>query len=209
MCKRAWSGAGVLVVAWALLFGPRPAEAITLGFDPASQDVALGSQATVDVVVDPMTALVGAFDIIVTWDDAILDLASLSVDPANDFGGSFDAVDTLGRTDAVNVALVSSHFDLTPFQNGVDLITLFTLTFDTLALGTSSLAFSPGIQGTVFPFGVGFLGDELGDLLPTPANDGSITVVDRVVPAPATLLLTAIGLIGFAARWRTPRISRD
>ena len=143
--------------------------AISLGFDPTNQTVIQGNQATVDVVVDPMGLFVG----------------------------TFDDVDSLGTTDSVNVASVSFDFPLTPFQNGVDDVTLFSLTFDTLTVGTSALTFSPGIAGFVPG---GFLGDELGFPLQPLVTNGSITVAP--VPEPTTWLLLGIGLIGISGLGR-------
>jgi hypothetical protein len=177
--------------------------AVSLGFDPMNQTVIEGSQATVDVVVDPMGAFVGAFDVIVGWNDSILDLAGLTVDPINNLGATIDIVDTLGTTDSVNVASVSLEFPLAPFQDGVSDVTLFSLTFDTLTVGTSALTLSPGILGITFPPG-GFLGDEFGFLLETQVTNGSI----EVVPEPTTWLLLSIGLIGLAG-WGSRRFKKD
>lgn len=202
MFKKLTATLGVIAASGALLFNAQPASAISLDFDPSNPSVVLGNPLSVDVVVDPMGAFVGAFDVIVSWDDAVLDLAALSVDPANDLGSAFEVVDTLGTTDSVNVASFSTELDLTPFQDGIAPVILFSLTFDTIALGNSALTFTPGIGGLGLPPGV-FLGDENGLPLQTPANDGSVTVVDSAaVPAPPTLLLMACGLIGLVAARR-------
>ena len=171
-----------LILGCTLLVGTQSAWAVSIEVDPLAQSVVLGEQATVDIVVDPMGpdgALVGAFDIIVGWDDAILDLASVILDPAVWF--SFDGI--VETRNSVNVAAVSLAPD--PPSD----VSLFTLIFDTVGLGTSALTLSPNIAGVLG----GFLGDEDGVLIrDVDANGGSISVV----PEPSTLMLMGIGLAG-------------
>ncbi len=191
------AGLGSALIGLALLAGATPAAAVILDFAPRDQTVFLGDQATVDVIAVLEGDVIGAFDVNLGWDGSIVALDTLTVNPNDDLGPAGDPLfgpltaDLAGAAD-VNVAAVL--FDTSP-QAAALAITLFSLTFDTLALGTTQLQLSPGILGFAPPGG--FLGDELGQSLPTGLMTGSITVVERpvVVPAPGTLALLGIGLL--------------
>jgi len=91
----------------------------------------------------------------------------------------------------VNLFELSLDFpwDLDDFQ--ADSFTLATLTFDTLAVGTSSL--------DIF---VNALGGAWGDSLTADVQSGSISPV----PEPATILLIGTGLFGLGYLKRKKRI---
>jgi hypothetical protein len=174
-----------------VLFGSawQPATALSIEILPPSQSVAVGQQASVDVVVDPTGNLIGAFDVLLAWDPALLEFTDSVFDPDGALGFALGGELLLGDG-AVNVAGVSLEFDLTPFQDGISPVSLVSVTFTALAEGTSALTLSPGIT----PLSE-FLGDELGDPLTVDeVNNGQIVVEPAVVPEPPTLLLIGLGL---------------
>ena len=180
---------------------------VSLEFAPAAQTVNLGAQATVDInVTDLSGELIGAFDFDVLWDSSLLSLASADFGPSLG-GGPFDSFQsdplsdpgnpTFGVPGVANMSELSLLFDFTGLQNGIDPVTLFSLTFDTLDTGTSSLTFAPGFFGD-------YLVDDFGLTLITDANTtGSITIErSSVIAEPGVLTLMALGLLlpGFMRR---------
>ncbi|PCI42203.1 MAG: hypothetical protein COB51_13275 [Moraxellaceae bacterium] len=168
-----------------------------LTFAPLDQSVELGDQVSVDVIVTGLSSeFVGDFDFFVEWDAGLLSLDSLIFGDALDdgLGFSFQDVDsgTMGTVNAAELAF-GGLFN----QDGFSDITLFTLTFDTLALGVSALDFLGNIGGdSSLALGDGFGGSYLSGF-----DEGSITITANV-PEPGQMALFAIGLIGlgFARR---------
>lgn len=187
---------------WAvcLLMASAPALAIpTLVFQPANQTVDLGSDAAVDVFVTGLSGeLVGSYDFSVAWDSALLGLDSVS------FGSGLspsisDFVPGTGNVNVFEVGLGALP------QDGLSSFRLFTLVFDTLGVGTSALSFI----GNIAP-DLGFLGDDLGNLLATDTQAGSITIRpgSTPVPEPAMLSMLLVGLGAFGAL-RTRRLQKN
>lgn len=172
-----------------------------LTFAPSSQTVDLGDIATVDVMVTNLTGeFVGTYDFNVNWDASLLSLQSLTFGDALD--GPLDSIaGFLGGSGSVNAFEVS--LGALANQDGLSDFRLFTLAFNTLALGTSALSFTSGIIPS------GLLGDELGQLLAVSTTEGSITIQgqpDMAVPEPGTLGLMALG-VGFIGMLRRRRAS--
>lgn len=172
------------------------ARAIAISFSPLAQNVLLGDSASVDVILEnPAGNLVGAYDFFVNYDASILSLNNVVQGSA--LGGPADTLYQTATTPGqVNVAEVSFLFDLSGLQDASSSFTLFTLVFDTLAVGSSALLPEENILG----FAGGFVGDELGfGIALDSVNAGSITVVDLPVVdvgEPAALLYFALGLLG-------------
>lgn len=190
---------GILVFLAHLLFESTPAEAISLEFLPTTQSVVLGNQVTVDVnVSNPNGTLVGAYDFFVNYDPDVLTLNDVVFGSA--LGGPLDSIqdDIESPAGQINVSELSLLTDLTPLQNGIDEVLLFSIIFDTDMLGTSPLTFSENIAGVAG----GFLGDETGQaILLDSVGSGSI----NVVPIPGAIWLMVSGLFalyGFSKRQR-------
>ncbi len=174
--------------------------AVMLSFEPSGLSADLGQKAVVDIYVrDPSGVRVGAFDFNVEYDASILSVDSVAFGAGLGAAlGSFQDVQvpSAGR---VNVAELAFAFDLSPFQDGFSDFLLFSLSFDTVAVGVSPLGFSENILG----ISGGYLADDLGlPVGPVIAGSGSIAVVPRpvTVPEPGSALLLAAGLAGMARR---------
>ena len=187
---------GVFVMSMAILLSPVTAKAISIGFESISR-VVLGTQATFNLVISDLFAgsapSLGTWDLDIAFDPAILGFNSATFgDQLSLTGPSLTQI--VSGTGTVNLFELSFDFpdDLDTLQ--LDTFVLASLTFDTLALGTSSLGIS-----------LNALGDAWGDPLSADLSNGSVSVA-APVPEPATLLLMVSGLLAirtFNARSRT------
>jgi hypothetical protein len=163
-----------------------PAQAITIGF---AQEVELGSPVDVPIVVsglgDAAPPSLSSFDLDVSFDPSILAFDSVAFgDPLLgdqlDLFGSGSLTDVLPGAGTVNLFELSFDLpsDLDTLQAGS--FTLATLTFDTLALGTSAIDISANA-----------LGDAFGDPLVADLPSGFV----KVIPEPGSALLLAFGAL--------------
>jgi hypothetical protein len=191
MIKKIILGAFIVIV---MLSITTQSHAITIGFDPVSQNVSLGSPAVVDLFISGLGDLtapsLSTFDLDVTFDSSILSFSSAAYgDPVLgdqlDLFGFGSIITTTPGAGYVNLFELSldSIDDLNNLQAGA--FTLATLTFDTIGIGTSPLGLS-----------VNALGDENGDSLDAYIQSGSVNVRGNAVPEPGTLLLVCSGLAG-------------
>ena len=174
---------------------------ITIGFEPASQIVPVGEPVSVDLVIsglgDHSEPSLGAFDLDIHFDPTILAFDDATFGDPDlgdqvDMSGDAALFDSLigpglylgafvispGVLDIFEVS-VDSASDLNSNQAGS--FTLATLTFDTLAVGTSSLDIT-----------IDSLGDAYGNPLSADVQSGSIAPV----PEPASFILFGFGLGG-------------
>jgi hypothetical protein len=196
-----WLGVAVVTAA---LWMPRPALAITIGFDPASQVVAVGDPADVELRISGLGSSaapsLGVYDLTVSFDPGVLSLSGISFgDPV--LGDQLDlfalgsVTDVVAGTGAVRLFELSLDLasDLDALQ--ADAFTLVRLTFDTLQVGTSSLQTS-----------VAALGDAYGAPLSATLESGQVAAV----PEPQAALVFLVGLLAVrrAARPRVATHSR-
>lgn len=199
----------ILATVWLLSFQATvDAAPIPIEFVPQDQTVELGNQVSVDVVVTPgldflgLPVLVTEFDMIVNWDLSLLSLAEIS------FGGGLggplfsfqSAVAGFGSMNAAELSLLFFPSDFLGLQDG-SAFTLFSLTFNTIGVGTSTLGLEGNISGQLPLFD--FIGGFFGAPLEAAPGTGTIDIIDRVaVPEPATLLLFMAGLLALGATRR-------
>ena len=178
---------GTAIALWTTL----PASAITLGFNPTSQSINMGTTTTVELIISGLGAggapSLGVFDIDVGYDPAVLGFNSATFGNKLDLYGLGDMQFVTPGAGTVNLYEVSfdSTTDLESLQ--ADSFILATLEFDALSAGNSLLTLS-----------VNALGDAFGDELQADQVDtGSITSTRNVeaVPEPSSLPLVGIGLL--------------
>jgi len=153
-----------------------------------TQDVPLGSPATVDLVISGLgnytSPSLGVFDLDILYDPTILSFSSYTLGPY--LGEAWDL--SWGEVMPGDVNLAELSLLLPDELNSLQpsSFTLASLTFDTLSLGTSNLELS-----------IYALGDEWGDPFPLIATEsGNVNVTSVPEPATLTYLLIASGLAG-------------
>lgn len=146
------------------------------------------------IATDLTGNIIGAFDFFVVYDPAVLAFDAVVFGTA--LGGESDSlrIDDASPAGNVNVVELSFLSDLPALQDGVSDQLLFSISFDTLASGSSSLDFDENILG----FAGGYLGDENGiGIVLDNIGAGSITVnTSPTISEPGSLALLLLGLAG-------------
>lgn len=171
------------------------AGAFTITVVPQSSEVSLDAIFTVDVVASDLGAgaapSIGSFDLSVSFDPAILSVSGIAFGSGLDLGvfGSLTDVDdgTPGGINAFEVSLESTE-DLNTLQPGA--FTLFTITFNANAAGTSALGLFVNAIATA----------EADALVPDALNEASVSVAPVPLPAAGWLLLSSLAGAGYFFR---------
>ncbi len=176
-----------------------PVQAAVISVVPSAGSIAQGNQVSVDLVVselgDGTAPSLGVFDIDFLFDDVILGLVGVTFGDQLDLFG-FGSLQSTDDSIAGTVNIFELSFDL---PNDLDTLQtpsfiLATLLFDTLSIGSSSLAIA-----------INAFGDSLGDDLAATINNSSLTVTDGgapEIPLPGAiwLLITGMGFLGFSSK---------
>jgi len=180
-----------------------PASAVTIGFAPGTQGVALGDAAQVDLVFSDLGGeIISAYDLDLTYDPTVLAATGVTFSTALGdelFFESFNAVDlsSPGVVDLAQLSLLSDA-DLAALQPG-DSVAVATLYFDAIGAGTAEFGFVFDEFNDVKGLG--------GGVLPIVEEPGSITVgspTEAPIPEPSAALLFVAGaaLVHRRVRWR-------
>lgn len=144
-----------------------------LVINPVEPSVEQGTQALVDVgFTNLFSNLIGSYDLTITWDPTLLSFAGVSY--TNNLDGPADSIQgytsSTGSLEVYEVSLGSLSN-----QTGFGALSLFEMTFDTLATGVSPLSFDLTANGGLT------VGDEVG------ASYTNFVTIDsslEITPAP-------------------------
>jgi hypothetical protein len=188
----------LLFLAWGGTAG-----AYWIGLVPASGNYQQGSPFTIDVVITGLATegqILSTYDFLIAFDPAIVGFTAAQSGGALGAGSLFDATAGVGSVNLFELSVLSDA-ELAALQG--DTLTLASLTFLGLGLGTSTIDFSlffalGGAQVTDPQTG----GTQTFDLLSLPfdAAAASATIVPRTVPEPGTAALLALALASLVAR---------
>jgi len=161
-----------------------------LTFSSQYSSVEWDDQVSVDVVVTDLDyEFVGNFDFKVIWDFNFLSLEGIVFGDALEDSSQNSFQDWTSSDGSIDIAELSSG--LLPNQDGFSDLTLFTLTFDVLGLGSSALNLEGDIGNNVKYA----LGDNDGKVLNADFGTGEITITQSV-PESGLMGLFLLGLIG-------------
>ncbi len=170
-----------------LLITPGMAQAINIGFNPASQSVETGDTVMTDVVISDLGAgaapSISTYDLDITFDDSHLSFVSTSFGNQLDIFG-LGSITSSTETSPGVLNLFELSFDLPADLNDFqsDSFTLATITFDTLFEGTSNLNIM-----------INALGDAEGNPLAADLSRGSTTITNPVpIPASGWLMFSVL-----------------
>ena len=193
-CCLSWRSAGRWLACLALAGGlalPALAQGLRLDLVPDTATITLPGTTTLDLVLSGLDAdaqIVSSYDISLSYDPAVVN--ALTVTFGDSLGGpadSFSGFD-LSVAGAIGLFEVSFVSDLALAALQGDVVTLASLSFSGVGIGTSSVQF-----GSVLVTG---LADSSGiPTVLTPDLGGARIIVEQgAVPEPGSLLLLLLGL---------------
>lgn len=202
-----WSRLRTLVGAL-LLWGCSSAQAYVIGLIPSVVPHPSIPQFSVAVVVSGLETegqILSVYDLTVGFDQSLLQLTNVQEAGALGAESLFQFTPGAGN---VNLFELSALSDAQLAAQQGDFLTLATLSFIGIGAGTSPLVFSdPFVLG-----GAQILNPDTGQLevidllaLPHTIVPASVTIDDNAVPEPAPLLLLALALAFWVARYKRER----
>jgi hypothetical protein len=195
----------VLTILVAGIMPLSPAHAITVTVEPVTQNVTLGNQAIVGVMIygyapgNPVNLAIGSYNFNINYDPAILGFNSLVF--GTSLGGPTDSITTsniivngvLNISEASSLS-ASELYALQGQQWPDDTFIAATLTFDTLGTGLSPVSVD-----------INFLLTEGSGSFDNYYSDPGSVNVNNSVPEPSTLLLLGAGIGGLVIIRRKAR----
>lgn len=167
-----------------------PGQAAVVAIHPATTSAAVGQSVLVDVdisdLVDGAAPSLGAFDIDLHFDPAVLTLTQLTFgDGLNVLGLGGNPQEVTEGTGVVNAFELSldASDDLNTLQSGA--FTLFTLTFQAISAGTAELSLTLNSLANAEAFEIA-------------ATSAGSSIEVAPVPLPAAVWMLLSGLVGLA-----------
>jgi hypothetical protein len=118
-----------------------PAE---LSIVPEETSVQVGNTITADVTLSGLSnQLIGSYDLTIDFNPSVLSMASVSFGPYLDGPDSSIQTVNLQSSDPSQLEVAEVSFGDLANQSGFGTVPFFSITFDTLAAGTSGLTFDP------------------------------------------------------------------
>jgi len=191
-----------IFIVFAFIFSCSSHATLIFWLDPSLQDAETGDSVQVTLYAsglgDGVPPSLGAFEVDLTYDDAVLSLTSFTA--LNNLGdiGLFEAIDTsigdFGGTIGLAVTSLLFPFELDPLQG--ETVALVDLFFSVDNLGAD--------EHTVVGFGQTVLGfDGGGDRFLDTSTQNAIIGTVAQVPEPSTIAVFALGLMGLMLRRKT------
>lgn len=195
---------GLLLISASLFYSS--AQAVLLSFSTTSNNVNVGDFFDVDIVASVSSGeIISTFDLDVLYDATVMNATSVLfgsfLDDSLGLSIQIENLSALGVVDLSEISLLSDS-ELEALQSGS--FTLATLTFESLAIGNSTLTFDPAdpfalVVGSINPT-TSFPEEYSYADLTAQANNNPLEIASTAptgsVPEPNILILLMTGLLG-------------